>query len=361
MTIFRNYTIPENAKYIRFDWQTEKVNGDIVYAFAGSYTEDTFPPYEPYGYKIPIEVGGKNLFGDTQGLWVNVDGSVVSYYGTGVIIPTTKNNKFTVYAEWDKQESSNIILFACFDSNMNFISGSRSVRNNIQSGILTKTCPDNTAYLICCHYNNKPNKIFLVEGAYTIETMPPYEPYKEPIVTNIYLDEPLYKIGGSADYIDFKNGKVVRKNKKVVLDALSTDEIKLYSAGFDSIRVYMLSGKFPDCNKRDTYNTLNICNKFKNRQGAAVSSYTEADSEWLAIRSGTVYVAVKTENLSEATIVGFMEYINSLNAQIIYQLGEEVEEDIALPEINTHKDTNVISVGTEIPPSICKYNIINKE
>ena len=43
------------------------------------------------------------------------------------------------------------------------------------------------------------------------ETATAYEPYHAPITTNIYLDEPLRKIGDYADYIDFKKGKVIRK------------------------------------------------------------------------------------------------------------------------------------------------------
>jgi len=36
-----------------------------------------------------------------------------------------------------------------------------------------------------------------------------YEPYM-PVISQIYLDEPLRKIGTSVDYIDFKNSKVIR-------------------------------------------------------------------------------------------------------------------------------------------------------
>ena len=34
---------------------------------------------------------------------------------------------------------------------------------------------------------------------------------------NIYLDEPLRKVGDYADYLDFKNGKVVRKIRKIII------------------------------------------------------------------------------------------------------------------------------------------------
>lgn len=45
-----------------------------------------------------------------------------------------------------------------------------------------------------------------------------YEPYVEPITTNIYLNEPLRKVGDYADYIDFKNQKVVRQIKEITFD-----------------------------------------------------------------------------------------------------------------------------------------------
>jgi hypothetical protein len=37
-----------------------------------------------------------------------------------------------------------------------------------------------------------------------------YEPYITPITTNIYVDEPLRKVGTSYDYLDYKNGKLIR-------------------------------------------------------------------------------------------------------------------------------------------------------
>lgn len=69
-------------------------------------------------------------------------------------------------------------------------------------------------------YYEKIENLQLEEG----DTATEYEPYgyKIPIkvnenITNIYLDEPLRKIGNYADYIDFVNKKVVR-NVKVVDD-----------------------------------------------------------------------------------------------------------------------------------------------
>ena len=182
-----------------------------------------------------------------------------------------------------------------------------------------------------------------------------YEPYgyKIPITVdeetyNIYLDEPIQKMGSYADYIDFINRKVIKKNKKATVYSANWKEYKVIS---DNVRAYIASNMFPDCNKTNAYNTSNKCNKFKYLIGSSVGTATENDGEWLALRNGTVYVAIKTEHLSEVTLEAATEYINGLNAEIVYQLAEPIEEDITLPTIKTHKGTNIITVGTTVPAS----------
>ena len=51
--------------------------------------------------------------------------------------------------------------------------------------------------------NSLDTKYMLVEGVYTAETMPPYEPYYEPVTTNLYLPEPIKMVGDEAEYIDY--------------------------------------------------------------------------------------------------------------------------------------------------------------
>lgn len=46
-----------------------------------------------------------------------------------------------------------------------------------------------------------------------------YEPYVQPVTTNVFLSEPLRKIGAYADYVDFKNKKAVYYN-----DGIATEE-----------------------------------------------------------------------------------------------------------------------------------------
>lgn len=104
-----------------------------------------------------------------------------------------------------------IALEACAD-NMSIIDY-KIHGNSIQDGTPS---PDN------------PIEVQSVGELVTDETDANYGKYKipitarsestEPIITNIYLDEPLRKVGDYADYIDFKNGMVVRK---ILEDALA--------------------------------------------------------------------------------------------------------------------------------------------
>ena len=56
--IFRNYAKPNGATYIRLEFNASEIMSDAVYVLDGNYTEQTMPPFEPFGYKIPILSNG---------------------------------------------------------------------------------------------------------------------------------------------------------------------------------------------------------------------------------------------------------------------------------------------------------------
>jgi hypothetical protein len=59
----------------------------------------------------------------------------------------------------------------------------------------------------------------------------PYEPYIEPTTTNIFLNEPLRKIGDYADYVNFKDKCVVRKTSEVFFDGSEDWNIETLISG----------------------------------------------------------------------------------------------------------------------------------
>ena len=119
--------------------------------------------------------------------------------------------------------------FVWYDANEEYINTSNSQNNsNTPYRLYSAMAPSNAAFMVVniAGYPFTDSVILpsnitdfmLVEGQYTIETMPAYEPYgyRVPVTitngtdtetTNIYLDEQLTKSGDNADYIDYNAQK----------------------------------------------------------------------------------------------------------------------------------------------------------
>lgn len=150
--------------------------------------------YEPFGYKIPVTISSRNLW-DTNGTnygWINIGGGLSPSQGVSRRIEV-KYGETYVYQSYNS--SGNFYnCIALYDENMNFINGSRVVIQNGETKTNTVTINNLDAkYLICAYYTGQdtPEWNMICKG----DTSPGYEPYFTPTTTNIYLDEPLRKIG----------------------------------------------------------------------------------------------------------------------------------------------------------------------
>lgn len=90
VTITSNTT----AKYIRFTYCISIINPETkdditaLYLLEGSYTSSTIPPFEPYGYKIPISSAGQTIdiyIGDLP-LLKSLNGTAVDEINNGTLI-----------------------------------------------------------------------------------------------------------------------------------------------------------------------------------------------------------------------------------------------------------------------------------
>ena len=202
----------------------------------GNYTDTTIPNYEPYGYKIPVKTRKKNYFtidgfntsssllvtkinNTSFTLTAKTDG-IYRQSGTKYLIRVAdlKNNFLTVKAENVIKTSVGTPLFVIrqYDKNMQLLAQLKNcqLRTNEVKVDLSNLNPE-TAWLggILCLSNANETA-----GSYcTITDLQIYDGADNSIITNIYLDEPLRKIGDYSDYIDFKNQKVYR-NVEVVDD-----------------------------------------------------------------------------------------------------------------------------------------------
>lgn len=156
--------------------------------------------YEPYGYKIPVIVKGKNLFDKNtvqEGFIDNADGVFKSsnlYFASDYIEIPSQAATLTI------TNTGNAMWGAFYGASKQFVAGLIGYKQ-------PKIIPENAKYLRITIAKAFLDTMQVEEGSTATE----YEAYIEPVTTNIYLDEPLRKKDNCADYLDYANQKVVRK------------------------------------------------------------------------------------------------------------------------------------------------------
>ena len=199
---------------------------------------DERPPYEPYGYKIPVEVSGRNLF-DVHNL--NLCMTTISSTG---YTPKVENGIF--YSGGQLGHASGKFPYIATDSKpitisftisgetpTGYIYGFDGVDDDgiIVGSVILNTLSSNLGavnftyngakkYIGFCLYSENRygvalSDIQILEGSYTAATIPPYEPYHAPQTFNVYMDKPLYATGDVGDEImlDFEHKTATRTDK----------------------------------------------------------------------------------------------------------------------------------------------------
>ena len=161
-----------------------------------------------------------------------------------------------------------------------------------------------------------------------------YEPYQEPKTTNIYLNEPLRKVGDYADYIDFKNKKVVRKIIKKELRNIQNWHFDWYPA----IITFL-----PENEYGIRWNGIEMMSNYC-PEGDKYFSITHEHGYTMGFRQSDTYWGFNDIN-------DLKTWLESNDMKVQYRLKTPIEETIELPEILTHKGTNIITVDTNTKPS----------
>ena len=169
-----------------------------------------------------------------------------------------------------------------------------------------------------------------------------YEPYKE-TTTNIYLDEPLRKIGDYADYIDFKEQKIVRKISKEKIDG--TEEWNNQEDTTNNFQIFY-TNKYKN-NVLYTRNTLS--NKFKNISSRDLQDAMEAYTIQTGLNDGAVYISLPKTIASNSTEVQNF-FKNNLTEYYYISKNSNINK-VNLPEILTNDGVNKLSIKTVINPS----------
>ena len=315
----------------------------------------TMTDYEPYGYKVPVNVGGKNLFNPlVKGISINFTNgseSKNSNYASTNYISVDFNTNPNYYL-------SGLIsgLHSCiyaYNSEKVFLgrtSGGARTSLSLNSAIFSSGTPQgegNIAYLRVSQYyvsGTSTNVLDDIDNAkIQLEvgtTATNYEPYIEPTSTPIYLNEPLRKIADYADYIDYKNKKVVRNIKELILNGSESWVVASATYGY---RAY-ISDSQQTINP--IVNGVGLSNRFK------ITTTLAKSGEFVTRTQGGIQFAQDFA----LTRSEWESWLNSNNIIVYYPTATPIEETIELPTIETFDGITIFDIETTIEPSEVKVN-----
>lgn len=168
----------------------------------------------------------------------------------------------------------------------------------------------------------------------------------EPIITNIYLNEPLRKIGDYADYIDYKNKKVVRNIASYNLNDVSS--IKDYTSQIDGFYKAYTINKVAVA----TFNSSNSkCSHFITER---IYLWSVAEKSSLSATQYATYICVP--NSIASTSEELLQWLKTQEINVYYTLETPTEEIIDIPTIETFDGTNIFAINTKIEPSKVEIN-----
>ena len=363
------YTYTSAVKDMRLYSDSSNPDGTFV-TFTDFIISTEDVPYEPYDkYKIPIISRSKNLFDKYNWFpeFIDDDGNIrytnndySKIYSRKILEGKYKEKTqytFSVKYELTKKQEADygVILHMALSDGSYVV---KRLPDAKQVGTYTGECfvtnpTGTTVSKITLSYNNQNYSAEVVlwdvqieEGANATE----YEPYAESTKTNIYLDEPLRKIGDYTDYIDFANKKVVRNIKEYILTSNNPCEKTGPNANNLNRFAYSI---YNTGIIFDSYTTLNaLCNIFHNyaQSFSSASKKNIFFPQYSPTGSATLYICVDKDEYPEiADIRALVD--NTVKFYIPWGVVEEILE---FPNIPTIKGTTIIELDTKINASKMK-------
>lgn len=190
-------------------------------------------PYEPYGYKVPVTVEGKNLFNfdepnvkgydfekQSEGVYYIADTG--SLYGANRYKLDTETGKQYVFKGVVDNTNISTQLSGYLEGTENPVEGQIFKTGNIN---IIFTANGKTTLTIFGYKANQSGTVTNLQVYDISITDDTYEPYQPPVTTNLYLPEQIRKVGDEAEYIDYgeqKQHRVGAEDIDVTLPALPT-------------------------------------------------------------------------------------------------------------------------------------------
>lgn len=321
--------------------------------------------YEPYhnGYKVEVVTTGKNLccaktvnqdweFGDSMDTWISSNN--LNYHSCEAFaIPHLANKK--IYAGLIRNglaHSDNINFAVIYDKNR--------VRIGSRFGIPNTgyTLPANAYYIRLMHYaGNSSTLQYIYKDDYYLGLEPitknaAYEPYQEE-KTQILLNEPLMKLpNGVCDEIT-KDGKLVRRIGKIVLNGNEAWFNNGPWSGGDYQACYIrISNK--GGNKLDL-----VCDKFGvTSQKTNSSNQVTNECCFGEVGNGVLYLIISKQKLSTPDMSGLKRWLSDNPTTVYYELSNPIITDLN-NQIKIFKDGH-LTFNTLVAPESTHIVQLNK-
>ena len=297
-----------------------------------------------YGkYKIPLEITGKNLWDEDKtenNKWVSAEKPYPIIVGNGakiMRISAKEGDTYTFSAEWENQSANNIIVVSCRDKND--VALNRIVKNNVLSGTISVTAPSGTDSIVFARFMEIPKNIQIEKGL----NFTSYEAFNK-ITNNIYLDEPLRKVGNYSDYIDFKSQKVIRNVYEGVLDGTES-----WTLGGTSTNDYQTFYTRKYLNKVLNGDRNCLSDKFNNVTNISIWTGTSPYLIQTGLNDRVCYVTLPKTIASSITEA--KQFFSENNSKYYFILSTPTSSNINLPNILPDDKTKIININTETSPS----------
>lgn len=269
------------------------------------------------------------------------------------------NETYTLSMTGEGKMTGNVSVVANYypSSSSNYSSWLNATLNKTKTDVAPENMVNIRAYIYAysgATFNNFTVYPQLVKGD-TVGEWEPYNKHKIPvkvsndteeIITNIYLDEPLRKVGDYEDYIDFENQKVVRKIYKVEIDG--TWSWSDYSTSNLAINLNNFA-----------YRGIGTDSIKSNCGNAGASKYRFSNSNYNRIQIHYAWFGVENLDGLKAKLIEMKT--NGKPFTIYYPTNQRPEETIELPNIPTFKGTTILSVDTTIQPSNAEVKYMGKK
>ena len=332
-------------------------------------------PYEPYGYKVPVTVEGKNLLQNTgtsqtvNGVefTINANGSVTCNEQATSAIYFKINSRFTLPV-------GEFVLTGCPTGG-----GNSSYRMYIQShnlspqkyytdtgnGVTIDNTNADTVYSarisIVSGYSCNNLTFYPMIRKADIED-DTYEPYHAPITTPIYLPEQIRKVGDEAEYISYAEQKQHRVRKNLFNETIYNKNVEnntliyvpIYVGNVDYVTCSttcpktIYSGNDSDNSRYIFIFSGNVNTGAKN----AINGVSNGAPRTIQPSDGYVTIAYRKIENFNVRPWEYQTMLNSGSTPLPYEpYIENTDLDVTLPALPTLTGTNVLSVGTEVQPS----------